>query len=155
MKTYVAKMKCVLITVSIFLLNTMTVNAGPVKIAYVKESGEVILLKERLNTKFPDGGEIKKMKVEVFSDGYNLVRIGKSGTTCRTEVMPLRRIANDLFFEELKWFTVCSMAECGFCMPNSDKTSCNCNGGERNGQECNFGIDVTYDTVLIDNFEYP
>ncbi len=88
-------------------------------------------------------------------DGYNLLRIGKKPDGSNyTEALPLKRVGNKLLFFELKKFVACALGSCAFCMPNYDKTGCEC----ADGSNCNFGIDVSgmgIETVWVGNPNYP
>ncbi|MCP5054390.1 MAG: hypothetical protein GY940_44900 [bacterium] len=155
----------IIITVSALMVSGfLAIAAKPVKQKKMKglaiaqinaDSGKIKIREKILRKEFKDGGKISAFKIKKFADGYNLLRIGtsKDGSS-RTEALPLKLKGRKLLFYELKWFVTCSMSGCSFCKPNYDKTTCKC----PDGSSCVFGIDRTgmgYETVTVDNFEYP
>ena len=160
------KLRSIVIATAIFLIVSgfALSEAKPVKqkrkylpIAKIDvDSGKIQIRTKILRKTFKDGGKISRFEVKKFADGYNLLRIGKKKDGANyTEALPLKLAGNKLLFYELKKFVTCSMVKCDFfCMPNYEKTACECGHGE----DCTFGIDVSgmgIDTVTVDNFTYP
>lgn len=123
------------------------------------ESGKIMIREQVLRKKFADGGKIERFEVKEFIDGYNLLRMGtdKDGKG-HVEAFPLKMKAGELVLGKLKWFVTCDItaANCvnrAFCLPNYEKTACQC----PDGPDCTFGrgSSIEIDYVLVQNPEYP
>lgn len=101
-----------------------------------------------LRKQFIDGGPILEFKVISISNGFNLLRRGRTMAGANhTDTVPLLIAIKKLVIGDLKWIVTCDSAACSFCAPNFNRTACECGSGGG----CNFGItpDLGFETIVL------
>ena len=131
-------------------------GASDLTVAYrSKQTGEIVILEDRLRKTFADGGPIRDFRIERLIDGYNLIRVGNEADgTCRTEALPLVRsdFALELALDHLAQRLYCRSTTCetsggakGECQPSWSKQNCPCS----RGGDCGIGLMQADDLAIL------
>ncbi len=114
---------------------TMQANPGNLTVAEVDpQTGEMQLLVDRLSKHFEDGGPIQLFGLRPLGAEYAFIRKGLDAAgNSRVEAFKTVSSAAKVDLEISKsvvWYVVCDLAECNWCMPDSQGTTCECNSSE-------------------------